>query len=429
MRVGFYECDVTPPLGCGIPGYANFHSGQDVVDRLYVKAIVVESQETISAIVAIDACVMDNDIYDAVVKRVSEYTPIKPENICVHANHTHKGLPISDFSEFELKKDKEFTDVLYRKTADAIILAYKRLSDDITISYDTAVVSGFNHNRISILPDGSSKTWVSNKDVEVRPLNGFNDTLFIMSFKSGDKLLGCITSYSQHQDCVGKSWIYSGDFSSTFSQELRNKYGVGFVNVFLLAPCGDVNCVNHDKSLDIDYFHYHKVIGSSLAKATIEKIDNAKYYKNDALKVVEKSYTFPKRTFDTEDEILKEFDRCFDAIGSTLAVGRLIHYLACDNKGELNLRFKAMLIGDVCISFMPGEVFQSAINTIIEKSPFEKMIVVENCNSKCGYVASENAYHEKGMSYETTISTYTNVQKGAFEKFIDISLELVNELK
>ena len=67
MRVGFYECDVTPPLGCGIPGYSNFHSGQDVVDRLYVKAIVVESQETISAIVAIDACVMDNDIYDAVV--------------------------------------------------------------------------------------------------------------------------------------------------------------------------------------------------------------------------------------------------------------------------------------------------------------------------------------------------------------------------
>ena len=82
MRVGFYECDVTPPLGCGIPGYSNFHSGQDVVDRLYVKAIVVESQETISAIVAIDACVMDNDIYDFVVEWKPRWKSVKSDEIC-----------------------------------------------------------------------------------------------------------------------------------------------------------------------------------------------------------------------------------------------------------------------------------------------------------------------------------------------------------
>ena len=40
MRAGFYETEITPPLGCDIPGYYINRFTQDVKDELYVRAVV-----------------------------------------------------------------------------------------------------------------------------------------------------------------------------------------------------------------------------------------------------------------------------------------------------------------------------------------------------------------------------------------------------
>lgn len=42
LKCAFYETEITPPLGCTIPGYFNTRYGSDVKDRLYAKAVVMD---------------------------------------------------------------------------------------------------------------------------------------------------------------------------------------------------------------------------------------------------------------------------------------------------------------------------------------------------------------------------------------------------
>ena len=51
MKASFYEVDITPPLGGYMWGYYKKQIAQDVVDRLYARAVVLKQDETVVAIV------------------------------------------------------------------------------------------------------------------------------------------------------------------------------------------------------------------------------------------------------------------------------------------------------------------------------------------------------------------------------------------
>jgi len=44
LRVGFYEKEITPPLGCCIPGYYTPRIADGVKDKLYCKALSVSNE-------------------------------------------------------------------------------------------------------------------------------------------------------------------------------------------------------------------------------------------------------------------------------------------------------------------------------------------------------------------------------------------------
>ena len=77
MRVAFYESEITPPLGGLMWGYYSQRFSQDVFDRLYARATVIEDGGNYAAFVVIDTCVVPPELHEAVTKRVYEYTGIK----------------------------------------------------------------------------------------------------------------------------------------------------------------------------------------------------------------------------------------------------------------------------------------------------------------------------------------------------------------
>ncbi|MBQ7954092.1 MAG: neutral/alkaline non-lysosomal ceramidase N-terminal domain-containing protein, partial [Clostridia bacterium] len=108
FKCAFYEKEITPPLGCHIPGYFNIRRGSDVKDRLMVKACVISDGKETVALIAIDACFIVYEIRNNIAKRVSEYTGIKPENVLVAATHSHTGIPLYGFDrDAEAVKNQE----------------------------------------------------------------------------------------------------------------------------------------------------------------------------------------------------------------------------------------------------------------------------------------------------------------------------------
>lgn len=94
MKVGFYEAEVTPPLGTGIPGYFFQRNAVAVKQKLYVKAMVVESNGTYAAVLGVDALALPFDFPERVRESVAKRTPIDPYSIAMGATHAHTSMPV-----------------------------------------------------------------------------------------------------------------------------------------------------------------------------------------------------------------------------------------------------------------------------------------------------------------------------------------------
>ena len=264
MRASFYECDVTPPLGGFLWGHYGEVYAQEVHNRLYAKAVVVEDEGEVAAIVAIDSCTLPPEMHDIVTKRIEQFTGITADKVCIASNHAHWGAPISDSPEIGCYADENYKDVFFRLVADAVIIAYKRL-DDATVKFGNSIAPGLAFCRNFELEDGTYVCHGRNRPNIKRALAEPDEELPVLLFEKDGKPIGAVICYACHQCTVGKAngvTGYSGDYASVMSEILKERYGHDFVSLFLIGTCGDVNHVNPDVNEPVTNF---KIIGEKLA--------------------------------------------------------------------------------------------------------------------------------------------------------------------
>lgn len=421
MRASFYECDITPPLGGYIWGHYKKVIAEDVLDTLYAKALVVEDNGEVAAIVAVDTCSIPTEMHEIVTKRIFEYTGITPERVCISSNHTHKGAPVFDSPEINCFADSTYKDVFFRRVADAVILAYKRLGDEpVTVKFGKVEVPGIGFNRDGILEDGRLVTHLRGKSNVKAVLGKTDPDLSVITFEKEGRTIGAIINFACHQDCTGRSRGYSGDYSSVIAQELKMEYGSDFVSLFLLGTCGDINNANYDASIPKKG---HRTIGKILAEAAKTVIANATDI-GAGVGVVKEAVKIKRRIADN-DYVMK-------AIYEWNNIGRLqnlLYYQASNEEEFSELYVQAIRIGELCIYILPGEIFVKNGLEIKAKSPFEKSIVVENSNSYCGYVPTENGFAENSFLYEAALCYHSCLVPEAGNILTEKALELGEKLK
>ena len=121
LQAGFYEKNITPPLGCHIPGFFVPRIADDVLADLYARAAVVYDGKEKVAMLALDMCTVNSKMTNAIIERAHEFTGIKKENILICATHLHTGAP-TDKDTF-IEPDLPYVDYMIRLAADAITLA------------------------------------------------------------------------------------------------------------------------------------------------------------------------------------------------------------------------------------------------------------------------------------------------------------------
>lgn len=93
LQCGFYEKEITPPLGSDIPGYFMKRPSTGVLDRLYAKAFAVSDGTTSAVLIEIDAVELPVKNRDAITAHIHAMTGLAPEHVAVCATHTHYGHP------------------------------------------------------------------------------------------------------------------------------------------------------------------------------------------------------------------------------------------------------------------------------------------------------------------------------------------------
>ena len=428
MRAAFYECDITPPIGGFMWGHYAPVFAPTVKDRLYAKAVVMEDGGEYAAIVVVDTCSLPKGIHKIVADRVTQYTDIPADKVCVSSNHSHSGAPVCGDDSVGCKADEPYLDVFLRLCADAIILAYQKLQN-ADVKYAISQVDSISFNRNFILEDGSYKTHGRGRTDIVQALDGIDPDLPVLMFESEGKPIGAIVNFACHQCCLSsyKNDGYSGDFSSYISKHLKEKYGHDFVSVFLLGACGDINHVNPDANVPIPVDHYQHM-GKVLADSVIASMDSAVAVEG-GLKMLMSSVTLKRRPVDKES-VAKQVTKWLSSPKvSFMRPRNLIHYERT-NGGvtEDTVPVQAIKVGDVLISIMPGEIYNAFGKFIKKNSGFSKNMVVENSNEYLGYIPTEKAFDEKNDLYETALCGHSCHTKEAGQTLADAVVDLAKKL-
>ena len=424
MRVAFYETEITPPLGGLMWGHYADLRAEDVQDKLYVKAVVIEDGGELSAIACVDSCALPPEMHDIVTKRIQDYTGIAPERVCLTSNHTHWGASFLDSPELNSFADDTYRDVCFRLTADAVILAYKRL-DEAEATVANTELHGYSFCRDYILEDGSVITYGKSPLAVKGMLSEVDPEIWVMMFRVGGKPIGAFVNYANHQCCCGGIKAYTGDYSSILSKELKRIYGPDFVSLFLLGACGDINHINSDRVTKGTRNTYRE-IGRALAQKTVEALQNERPI-GAGLKVKKELIRIPARTIDSEG--LKETMKVLvQKNAGSMRIRNLLHYHATNKEPYRDLWIQVIKLGNTCIWCMPGEMFVDFGRRLKNESKLANNLVVELCNSYCGYIPTERAFGASCDLYETWLCHDSCLVPEAGTMIVNRMLEMAEEL-
>ncbi len=398
MRAAFYESDITPPLGGNMPGYYGANPALDVYERLYAKALVVEDGGKYIAILALDTCESDDACNAVITDRIFTYTGIPAESVCIHTVHTHKGAPVEHLPHIGQTADLTYRDVYVRLAADAVILAYKRL-ENASAFFGIANATGLAYNRDYVLKDGSYRSFSAPPELFSHMLDGTDDELPVLVFKSEGKPIGAVISFACHGDCATDIQGYTGDYSSVMAKKLKERYGPDFVSLFMIGTAGDINHIPTDPTVKLPPLWYREM-GIRLAKQAACAIEQATPT-GEGVGVIKEQVTAQLRVL-TNEECEAQVAK-WEATGDRIRAGNLKHYHQTNRKTENELTVQVMRIGDTCLYAYPGEIFVAFGKEIKARSPFANNIVTENNNSYCGYIPTEKAFAKGSDLYEISL--------------------------
>lgn len=412
FEFGFYEKEITPPLGCGIPGYFNIRRGCDVLDRLYARAVVIKSGEERVAILSIDGLHPKTDVCAAIAKRIEEYTGIERKNLMIAFTHSHTAIPFRfegiAFEDDEIVQDSiiGYIDFFTRIVADCVTLANLRLKKAIA-SFGKGEVLGISFCRDYYMKNSTPQTNPPRMSPEIEgSVTESDKELPVLMIKDASGApLGAIVGFACHADCVSGEKL-TGDYVSILSKELKKIYGEDFVTVFLLGCSGDVNHFDVSKKEDSND-HYVKM-GRKIAGETVKTIAFAKELENTNLSSKLEYITIPRIEVDAEKiadakntiATVKEKKGIKISADNTdpeqykLAMAkRLVGFLESTPE-EFEVPVQCIQIGEFTIYGFNSEIF-TEFGKIVKKGDGTGInLVATLCNDAFGYVPTRDMFYD-----------------------------------
>lgn len=243
LRVGFYEKEITPPLGSDIPGYSGPRNSTSIHDPLFSRAVAIRTGEAVHECVIMITCdliYIPKTLYDFVMEKVEQWTLVPQKNILIAATHSHTAGPIYDDGEFRVP-NPAWMETTCQSTADAAIMAFQRM-EEATAKYACMDVEGLTFCRDYYMKDGSIRTNPGYDNPNIVKRVGEADSQFPVLFfmNKEEKPIGAVTSFACHHDCKSGTEI-SADYSGMLAGYMKEHFGRSFINILFQGYCGNLN--------------------------------------------------------------------------------------------------------------------------------------------------------------------------------------------
>lgn len=440
FRCGFYESEITPPLGGYIPGYFRRRVADEVKSKLYVKAMAICSDDKEMVIIAVDGISTPQSFCDGIYARLEEFAGLSRDQIMIAATHNHTAGTYRNKNAEFASIDETYTDVLIRKSADCAVLALNRMVE-ATVYYGCKKAENIAFIRNYRMKDGSIRTNPGrlNPDI-IEPIGEVDEDFPFLIFKdSQGNFIGSLSSFALHQDTVAGN-AYCGEYSGVLSDELKKVYGSDFVSMFLVGFCGNINHVNTRIAVSEQPKPLYVHIGKTLFGAFQEGVENAKEIENPSIGFARKVLTVeqrkvdPKRLEEAKELMIKsgyDFENLSindpeSEVFKRAEASEIVKYAKTQDVPFYPV-VQVMRIGDCMIYAANGECYIEFQHYIKANSPTDKNLFASCSNGAFqGYLPIKEMY-EVTTLYEAQIPD-AHMVKGTGEKISDELVQMAKEL-
>lgn len=398
LRVGAARIDITPPADAALPmsGYANRTQGFKAIhDNIHVRAIVLDDGTTQAAVIAWELLFVPNPVWAEVSQRIASEVGIRPENLLLAAVHDHDAPTLSGGSGQAAPNTEAYTKKVEEAAVEAVRRARSRLQPArFGIGTGSAYV---NINRRELTPSAGWTLGYSE--------NGPSDkTVTVLRFEDlSGKPIAFLINYPVHAVVMGpENYQISGDLAGATSRFVEQHYlgkdqprsdggprlrlrkdeavtGDGVVAVWTSGAAGDQNPVSMASGED---FTLVDTLGKMLGEAVIRVAGTIKTQPQARIWGLQQVVSCPGRRVES---------------GSSFRAG----YKFADSD-PVNIRLGLLMIDDIALAGVSGEVFTLIYQHLKRESPFNRTVLVAHANGSSGYIPDDTAFDQ--ISYEITTS-------------------------
>ncbi|MBT3380990.1 MAG: hypothetical protein HN742_21840 [Lentisphaerae bacterium] len=450
MNAGFFETDITPPVGMEKPG--GYWKAYCPVrhDPCKVRAGVFDDGQCKVALVGIDTCVIAADTVAKARSLIETYSDLVGANVMIGASHTHCGGPLFGPSEDDLVGAPELIrdlalnhstvrDPLYeewavRQITTAVVEANRRC-DPVTLSIGTGQEDAAVFNRRLRMKSGRTCSHPGKGNPDIVDYAGpiDPDVGVVAAWRPDGSLAGCVVNYTCHGTTgpggISADWIYYLDTT------IAGAMGGRPVTVFLNGACGDVTQVNNLCRTERESGEkYARLIGGRVGSEAVkvmllaERGDLGPVAAKTRILQIQRRPPSPASVVRSREIVEATTPAGAPSPEWIFAKERVVLDYMIRVEPVVDVEIQAIQIGPAVFLSNPAEYFCSMGLDIKAQSPFPFTYVVELANGGVGYVPNDEAFEKTGGGYETALTTYSNLVTDAGQQIVDASVALAKEL-
>lgn len=387
LRAGAAKIDVTPSEG------ELAKNSQGILDRLYARAIVVESGNSSVALVTVDAGAIPDALWQAVTRQLQTELKIPTANVLLTATHTHSagGQRGPDYAQ---------------KIVESVRLAKQKLAP-ARMAFG-AGVSYINVNR-NIIDRKTNRWW------EGPNYDGPSDkTVAVLKFENlAGRPIAVYYNYAVHAVIAGQLDQVSGDIPGAASRYIEDSLDDGAVAVWSTGAAGDQNPIYFQQTYDLrdirikDYATRGVDISNAMPPGG-EGLDR-KNPRVATLMNQQRQMVLSMGQFLGEEVLrvmrsseLAESSVALDGGSSTITCpgrertnqGRAGFEGAYKEGNPVEIRLGLLRLGDVTIGAVNAEVFSFIGQRLKRESPYKAtmMATLTNGSARSGYIPDDASF-------------------------------------
>ncbi|MDW7656487.1 MAG: neutral/alkaline non-lysosomal ceramidase N-terminal domain-containing protein [Bacillota bacterium] len=465
FKAGAGMIDITPVAGTHLAGaaYGEYRPAEMVLDPLYAKAVVIQSDQVSLCIVTLDVIIITEKYCEKIRSAVVDLYGFSHDAIMVHAIQTHSAPGVGGFmfdqdhpvgltpeTEFLNGGETAYSEFASDKAIQAVTLAMQNMRP-ASLGVGRSLADHLAFNRRLVTRKGSvvmPGLW----STASQPL-GPADLLYYEGPTDPEVAVLCLRD--DHMDMIAmllhftchpvnvfstvRSWnAVSSDWPGVWTKEVQNVFGPSCVPLVLNGCCGNLNPWD---PFAPDFVADHRRMGKRLYQVTENIIKKMRFQATSELdfrssQVALDYRQIPEQRQAEVDQIIGEHPQVwFDDPMRQKTDNRW--FLAASTKSiefckirmpSFLYEVQAFRIGQTVVVGWPGEPFVEAQLALKTMTPAQYTMVAHCTAQYVGYLPTADAYARGGHEANPDCTYWAKLAPGSLERVTTFTKDLIRTL-